>query len=110
MQRTGRNAKRPSRPSNERSSAGLNLTDSQRGHTRRIHNTRGSQFGQVIVSALMEKLLSRFIKAILHLSRVGPLRKPRYRSKLLDFARTHRDIHDAKTQIPGDVNGVKLGG
>lgn len=42
MQRTGRNAKRPSSPSNESKSAGLNLTESQRGHTRRIHNTRDS--------------------------------------------------------------------
>src|SRR5581483_473257 len=97
MQRTGLNAKRPSRPSNERSSADLNLPESQRGHTRRIHNTRGSQFGQVIVSALMEKLLSRFIKAIHHLSRVGRLRKPLYRSILLDLARAHCDIRDAKS-------------
>jgi hypothetical protein len=58
MQRIGRRANMPSRPSNERNSPALNLADSQRGHTRRIHNTRGSQSGQVTVSALMDELLS----------------------------------------------------
>src|ERR1700679_4011979 len=58
MQRTGRRANMPSRPSNECNSPGLNFTESQRGHTRRLHRTRGSQFGQVTVSSLIEELLS----------------------------------------------------
>ena len=47
----------PRRPSNRRSSPDLNLTELQRGQTRRIHNTRGSQSGQVIVSTLIDELL-----------------------------------------------------
>lgn len=45
-------------PSKDRSSAGLNSTEVQRGHIRFIHRTRGSQFGQVIVSVLIRDLLS----------------------------------------------------
>lgn len=48
----------PRRPSIRRSSPDLNLTELQRGQTRRIHNTRGSQSGQVIVSTLIDELLS----------------------------------------------------
>jgi len=36
------------RPSNEWNSPALNLTELQRGQAWRNHNTRGSQFGQVV--------------------------------------------------------------
>lgn len=45
-------------PSNGRNSAGLNSTELQRGHIRRIHSTRGSQFGQLIVCVFIRNQTS----------------------------------------------------
>jgi hypothetical protein len=47
MQRTGRKANMLSKPSYERNSACLNLSELQEGHSWRIHNRRGTQLGQV---------------------------------------------------------------
>jgi len=47
MQRTGRSANMLSRLSNDRNSAGLNLSELQQGHSRRIHSRRGTQLGHV---------------------------------------------------------------
>jgi hypothetical protein len=58
MQRTGRSANKPRRPSNGCNSPGLNWTELQRGHMRRNHSTRGSQFGQTIVSTFIPNFLS----------------------------------------------------
>lgn len=41
-----------------RNSAGLNWTEVQRGQIRRIHSTRGSQFGHVIVATFIRIFLS----------------------------------------------------
>jgi hypothetical protein len=47
MQRTGRNKNILSKLSNGRSSAGLNLTELQRGHWCRIQSKCGNQLGQL---------------------------------------------------------------
>jgi hypothetical protein len=53
MQRTGRNANMLSSPSNDRNSAGLNFSELQAGHSRRIHRRRGTHTGQVRLEKLM---------------------------------------------------------
>jgi hypothetical protein len=47
MQRTGRSANMLSRLSNGRISACLNLSELHQGHSRRIHNRRGTQLGHL---------------------------------------------------------------
>ncbi len=53
MQRTGRNANILSKPSNERNSAGLNFTESQRGHFRRIPSRWGIHAGHSRLTLFM---------------------------------------------------------
>jgi hypothetical protein len=60
MQRTGRSANMLSKLSNDRSSACLNLSELQWGHSRRIHNKRGTQLGH----ARFEKLISAAPRAL----------------------------------------------
>jgi hypothetical protein len=45
MHRTGRSANMLSRPSNDRNSACLNLSELQQGHSRLIQSRRGIQAG-----------------------------------------------------------------
>src|ERR1700691_2511677 len=47
MHRTGRSANMLSSPSTDRNSAGLNLSELQRGHSRRIHTKCGTQLGHL---------------------------------------------------------------
>jgi hypothetical protein len=42
----------------------LNLTELQTGHALLINNTRGSQFGQVIVLALIKRLHSKVARSV----------------------------------------------
>jgi hypothetical protein len=60
MQRTGRTANMPSRLSNGRNSACLNLIELQRGHFRRNKSECVSQSGQVQLVLLILSCLSRF--------------------------------------------------
>ena len=53
MQRIGRTANIASKPSNERNSACLNLTELQRGHFRRIQSICGTQSGQIRIELLI---------------------------------------------------------
>jgi hypothetical protein len=54
MQRTGLTAIMPSKPSNGLNSAGLNFSELQRGHSRRIQSRWGTHFGH----ARFEKIIS----------------------------------------------------
>lgn len=131
MQRTGRSANVPRRPSNERISAGLNWIESQRGHTRRVHNTCGSRFCQAIVSVRIEELPSRegrqyCLRQFVHGSHLGFHRVNRRLSRanglqlssvsklrrrvLLNLARMQCDVRDAKAGILRYLNDIKLRG
>ena len=114
MQRTGRSASKPRRPSNERNSPGLNLTESQTGHARRINNTRGSQFGQIIVLTLIKRLLSTSASIgsahSMHGFHAKQFVTKLRRIGLHDLACMQRNIRDPKAWIASDANGIKLSG